>query len=119
MRQFSNSIFLSCSSIQIVFIKYFYLYTVNFYIADVDPMYSIGSIDRTKLPTAPKASRGPEDLSKIPTDPPFTAYIGNLPYEVTEEKVAEFFNKLPVHDVYYYATAVECGQCTIKIKINN
>ncbi|WAR05239.1 IF4B-like protein [Mya arenaria] len=53
--------------------------------ADIDPAYSLPSIDRTKLPTAPKAARGPEDMSRVPTDPPFTAFVGNLPYEASEE----------------------------------
>lgn len=55
------------------------------------------AIDRAKLPTAPKAARGPEDLARVPKEPPFTAFIGNLPYEATEEKIKDFFRKLPVN----------------------
>ncbi|KAL4229145.1 Eukaryotic translation initiation factor 4B [Mactra antiquata] len=66
---------------------------------DTDPSYSLSAIDRAKLPTAPKAARGPEDLAKVPTNPPFTAFIGNLPYEASEEKIREFFKNLPVDNV--------------------
>ena len=66
----------------------------------------MSAVDRTKLPTAPKSSRGPEDMENVPKDPPFTAFIGNLPYEISEEKIEEFFNQLPVkfhlyHPCYY------------------
>ncbi|KAJ1929115.1 Eukaryotic translation initiation factor 4B [Tieghemiomyces parasiticus] len=73
--------------------------------------------ETTELPSAPAASfaggsaasgrgfgqgfqrssygaRGPAapvDLSELPKDPPFTAYVGNLPFGVTEEILAEFF----------------------------
>ena len=41
------------------------------------------------LPTAPRAARGP-DMSddRIPKDPPFTAYIANLSYDVDTEVVS-------------------------------
>ncbi|XP_052804881.1 eukaryotic translation initiation factor 4B-like isoform X2 [Mya arenaria] len=67
--------------------------------ADIDPAYSLPSIDRTKLPTAPKAARGPEDMSRVPTDPPFTAFVGNLPYEASEEKLMVFFEQLDPDNV--------------------
>ena len=53
-------------------------------------------MDRTKLPTAPKASRGPDDPDSIPSEPPFTVFVGNLPYETSEERIEEFFHNLPV-----------------------
>lgn len=55
--------------------------------------------DRSVLPTAPKAARGPDvEMSSIPTKPPFTAFIGNLAYDASEDKIMEFFrqNNLPV-----------------------
>ncbi|ESO86838.1 hypothetical protein LOTGIDRAFT_128337, partial [Lottia gigantea] len=56
--------------------------------------------DRSVLPKAPKASRGPDvDMSKIPTQPPFTAFIGNLPYESCESKIEQFFDKLKFNNV--------------------
>lgn len=54
-------------------------------------------IDRSKLPTAPKAARGPDvDLGRIPNQPPYTAFIGNLPYEATEDLIENFFKNLKV-----------------------
>jgi translation initiation factor 4B len=54
-------------------------------------------IDRSKLPTAPKAARGPDiDLSRVPNQPPYTAFIGNLPYDSTEDLIANFFKNLKV-----------------------
>lgn len=55
--------------------------------------------DTTKvlLPTAPKSTRGPDlDMSKVPSEPPFKAYLGNLPYDVTEHEINRYFNKLNV-----------------------
>jgi len=49
------------------------------------------------LPTAPKSARAPDiDLSKIPNHPPFKAYLGNLPYETTEEEIERFFKNKKV-----------------------
>ncbi|XP_033732893.1 eukaryotic translation initiation factor 4B-like isoform X2 [Pecten maximus] len=65
-----------------------------------DMDYGKPMIDRSKLPTAPKASRGPDvDMSKVPSSPPFTAFIGNLPYEASEMSIEEFFQKLNVVNV--------------------
>ena len=46
------------------------------------------------LPTAPRAALGPgiED-ERIPHRPPYTAYIGNLPFDVDQEQVIESFEK--------------------------
>ncbi|KAK4539076.1 hypothetical protein RGQ29_031988 [Quercus rubra] len=47
------------------------------------------------LPTAPKASRPNEiDTSRVPTMPPFKAYIGNIPYGAGEEELKQFFENL-------------------------
>ncbi|KAH8024028.1 hypothetical protein HPB51_020786 [Rhipicephalus microplus] len=47
------------------------------------------------LPTAPKAARGPDvDLSKVPNRPPYTVYLGNLPYDVCDDDVIKFFRGL-------------------------
>ena len=50
------------------------------------------SAEKFVLPTAPRAARGP-DMSdeRIPKDPPFTAYIANLSYDVDTEVVREKF----------------------------
>lgn len=55
------------------------------------------AIDKSTLPTAPKATREPTiNLEKVPTQPPFTAFVGNLSYDVNEESLASFFNTLKV-----------------------
>ncbi|XP_056647204.1 eukaryotic translation initiation factor 4B-like [Diorhabda sublineata] len=49
------------------------------------------------LPTAPKASRDYDDISdKVPTEPPFCAYLSNLPYDVDEEEITAFFSNMRV-----------------------
>ncbi|XP_067687671.1 eukaryotic translation initiation factor 4B-like isoform X2 [Haliotis asinina] len=56
--------------------------------------------DRSVLPTAPKAARGPDvDMEKIPNNPPFTAFIGNLAYEASEDRIHEFFKNQKVANV--------------------
>ena len=49
-----------------------------------------GTVEKFVLPTAPRAARGP-DMSdeRIPRDPPFTAYIANLSYDVDVDVVSE------------------------------
>ncbi|XP_052824606.1 eukaryotic translation initiation factor 4B isoform X2 [Octopus bimaculoides] len=57
-------------------------------------------IDRSMLPTAPRAARGPDiNLESIPQTAPFIAYIGNLPYDIEQEKIAKFFSKLKVSEI--------------------
>ena len=54
-------------------------------------------IDRSALPTAPRAARGPDvDMNKVPTNPPFTAFLGNLSYDANEEEIEKFFRGLTV-----------------------
>ncbi|XP_048238555.1 eukaryotic translation initiation factor 4B-like isoform X1 [Haliotis rufescens] len=56
--------------------------------------------DRSVLPTAPKAARGPDvDMEKIPNSPPYTAFIGNLAYEASEDRIHEFFKNQKVANV--------------------
>lgn len=44
------------------------------------------------LPTAPRAARGPYVVEEdIPDNPPYVAYLTNLPYEVDESYLTEFF----------------------------
>ena len=52
---------------------------------------------KVSLPTAPRAARGPNvDLSRVPNDPPFTAFMGNLPFDVDESEIERFFRGLNV-----------------------
>ena len=53
--------------------------------------------EKIVLPPAPRASLGPNiSDDRIPREPPFTAYIANLSYDIIEQDVYDFFNKLNV-----------------------
>uniref|UniRef100_A0A8C5X4Z7 RRM domain-containing protein n=1 Tax=Malurus cyaneus samueli TaxID=2593467 RepID=A0A8C5X4Z7_9PASS len=53
-----------------------------------DDVYRAPPIDRSILPT-----------KRLPKSPPYTAFLGNLPYDVTEESIKDFFRGLNVSDV--------------------
>ncbi|XP_041097645.1 eukaryotic translation initiation factor 4B-like, partial [Polyodon spathula] len=62
--------------------------------------YRAPAIDRSILPTAPRAAREPNvDRSRLPRGPPYTAFLGNLPYDVSEESIKEFFRGLNISAV--------------------
>lgn len=53
--------------------------------------------ERLVLPTAPRTAREPDvDLTRIPREPPFTAYMANLPFDVVDEDIHKFFQELAV-----------------------
>jgi len=57
-------------------------------------------VDLSSLPSAPRAQReGSFDPSKIPRQPPYTAYVGNLPFDTEDEDVIDMFQKGTVKDV--------------------
>ncbi|XP_039654417.1 eukaryotic translation initiation factor 4Ba isoform X2 [Perca fluviatilis] len=57
-------------------------------------------IDRSILPTAPRSAREPNvDRSRLPRSPPYTAFLGNLPYDVTEDSIKDFFRGLAISAV--------------------
>ncbi|KFQ71431.1 Eukaryotic translation initiation factor 4B, partial [Phaethon lepturus] len=65
-----------------------------------DDVYRAPPIDRSLLPTAPRAAREPNiDRSRLPKSPPYTAFLGNLPYDVTEESIKDFFRGLNISAV--------------------
>ncbi|OXB82928.1 UNVERIFIED_CONTAM: hypothetical protein H355_009838 [Colinus virginianus] len=65
-----------------------------------DDVYRAPLIDRSLLPTAPRAAREPNiDRSRLPKCPPYTAFLGNLPYDVTEESIKDFFRGLNISAV--------------------
>ncbi|KAG8179793.1 hypothetical protein JTE90_002831 [Oedothorax gibbosus] len=69
---------------------------------DVDDRFTLDykKDEKLVLPTAPKAARGPDvDLAKVPSNPPFTAFLGNLPYDVSEDDIVFFFRQLEVKNV--------------------
>lgn len=53
-------------------------------------------IEIIQLPTAPRAARILDDNS-IPQDPPFYARVSNLPYDISESDVDEFFLDQNIH----------------------
>jgi len=51
-------------------------------------------VDRRALPTAPRASTQPRvEMSRLPSKPPYTAYMGNLSFEVEDFDILEFFKR--------------------------
>uniref|UniRef100_A0A4W4EUS8 Eukaryotic translation initiation factor 4B n=1 Tax=Electrophorus electricus TaxID=8005 RepID=A0A4W4EUS8_ELEEL len=65
-----------------------------------DDVYRAPPIDRSILPTAPRAAREPNiDRSRLPRNPPYTAFLGNLPYDVTEDSIKDFFRGLSISAV--------------------
>ncbi|XP_036389922.1 eukaryotic translation initiation factor 4Ba isoform X3 [Megalops cyprinoides] len=65
-----------------------------------DDIYRAPPIDRSILPTAPRAAREPNvDRSRLPRSPPYTAFLGNLPYDVTEDSIKDFFRGLSISAV--------------------
>ncbi|XP_020502550.1 eukaryotic translation initiation factor 4Ba isoform X2 [Labrus bergylta] len=62
--------------------------------------YRAPPIDRSILPTAPRSAREPNvDRSRLPRSPPYTAFLGNLPYDVSEESIKDFFRGLAISAV--------------------
>ncbi|XP_053499235.1 eukaryotic translation initiation factor 4Ba isoform X1 [Ictalurus furcatus] len=65
-----------------------------------EDVYRAPPIDRSILPTAPRAAREPNiDRSRLPRCPPYTAFLGNLPYDVTEDSIKSFFHGLNISAV--------------------
>uniref|UniRef100_A0A674DZX7 Eukaryotic translation initiation factor 4B n=1 Tax=Salmo trutta TaxID=8032 RepID=A0A674DZX7_SALTR len=65
-----------------------------------EDMYRAPAIDRSILPTAPRSAREPNvDRSRIPRGPPYTAFLGNLPYDVTEDSIKDFFRGVGISAV--------------------
>ena len=50
----------------------------------------------SRLPTAPRSSQDAVDMKNLPTAPPYTAFLGNLAFDVEEEDITEFFGDLKV-----------------------
>uniref|UniRef100_A0A8C4NCA2 RRM domain-containing protein n=1 Tax=Eptatretus burgeri TaxID=7764 RepID=A0A8C4NCA2_EPTBU len=66
----------------------------------LDESISRQIIDRSQLPTAPREVYRPSiDKGRLPSRPPYTAFLGNLPYDVTEECIFTFFTGLKLSAV--------------------
>lgn len=73
------------------------LFTVSTSWHTEEDSYRAAPIDRSILPTAPRSAREPKiDRSRLPRSPPYTAFLGNLPYDVTEDSIKDFFRGLAV-----------------------
>jgi translation initiation factor 4B len=67
---------------------------------DYDSRPRRGNEEKIVLPTAPRASLGSNiDDDRIPREPPFTAYIANLSYDINPEDVYKFFDKVNITNV--------------------
>lgn len=52
---------------------------------------SAGMPDRISLPTAPKSAQQVEiDKDKLPPNPPYTIYLGNLPFDCETDDIEKF-----------------------------
>lgn len=47
----------------------------------------------------PREERPAREPVPIPDEPPFTAYVGNVPYEAQQQDIADFFEGLEVKDI--------------------
>uniref|UniRef100_A0A2K5XR63 RRM domain-containing protein n=1 Tax=Mandrillus leucophaeus TaxID=9568 RepID=A0A2K5XR63_MANLE len=69
-----------------------------------EDVYRAPPIDRSILLTASRAAREPNiNWSYLPKLLPYIAFLGNLPYDVTEESIKEFFRGLNISAVFGYA----------------
>ncbi|XP_071942064.1 eukaryotic translation initiation factor 4B-like isoform X2 [Antedon mediterranea] len=65
-----------------------------------DDSYKKSMINRSSLPTAPRSAQPVEiDKSMLPDKPPYTVFIGNLPYDVEEDDIVDFFKGCNVTQV--------------------
>ena len=79
-------------------LKLYQIYDYNLFIIFIiiEAIYK----EKMFLPTAPRAARGSDiDDAKMPSGPPYTAYIANLPYDIEVEDVSKFFHGLSVKSV--------------------
>jgi len=53
----------------------------------------------TSFESYSRENRGPRQHVPIPNSPPYTAYIGNLPFNVTEDSLADFFQGLDIKEI--------------------
>ena len=72
-------------------------FTVEGNVSWTDPYAEPKELQRFVLPTAPRSARARNiDISSIPKGPPYTAFLGNLPYDVDEDDIFHFFQSVQV-----------------------
>lgn len=88
-----------------VFIHYYLYMYVDISVAWTDTQKSKPSAQIMKgLPSAPRSATAPNiDPSRLPKNPPFTVFIGNLSYEASEEDVIHHFDKHKLTVKIYYS----------------
>jgi len=52
-----------------------------------------------ELPSAPRAATLEIDVTKLPSDPPFTAVLSNLPYDIEDRQIWDFFGDLKITEI--------------------
>ena len=87
----TNNFSSTCSCMTVLLSSFFFSAV---YDSDEDLKKEV--FDLSALPTAPRASRNSSDAKNLPSEPPFTAFLGNLPYDVEENDIIEFFGNLKV-----------------------
>jgi translation initiation factor 4B len=55
------------------------------------------------------SSRSERTPQELPTSPPYTAHLGNLPFDLTEEQVKKFFFESKVNTKSYMKFLYELG----------
>lgn len=57
-----------------------------------------------QLPKAPKSAQPISvDYDKLPEKPPYTVYLGNIPFDCSEEDITKFLMKCNVsRNVYFF-----------------
>lgn len=107
--------FCYCNNI-VVTSKIYYQHAL-FIFADEDDSASRVVINLSALPTAPRSARGADvDLSRVPTVKPFTAFIGNLPFEVSQEDIRKMFKDVKVSSFVISQLSEECMQFFVVIE---
>lgn len=74
-----------------------------------DDDYAPPKIITYAIPTAPRSQRVLDD-STIPTHPPFLAYMSNLPYDLNEQDIQEYFEDATNHQVVSVRLPREDGE---------
>ncbi len=71
-----------------------YIFITDMSTVWTDTQKSKHPVDMHSLPSAPRAVTTPVvNMDRLPKNPPFTVFIGNLSYEASEEDIESHFNK--------------------------
>ena len=63
--------------------------------------------NRAALPTAPRSAQPAEiDYSKLPDKPPYTVYLGNIPFDADEEDITAFLRNCNVCQIVHQIASI-------------